>query len=220
MTGLAALVVSVALVDSLNPGTIVPALYLATGPRPVRAVLGFALGYFVVNMLGGIAVVLVGHEIFRRIPHPGRADLHLAEIVFGVVAIVAAAVMWRHRGKVEPAMANVETRVTGVASVAGATIAAVELPTAVPYFAVIAALIRSDQNTAALVGLVVIFNLLFLAPVFAIALLRALAGERTIGLLTRARQYVLRYAGVVGALVVLALGIALVALGVVGIHSG
>ena len=220
MTGLAALVVSVALVDSLNPGTIVPALYLATGPRAVRAVLGFALGYFIVNVLGGIAVLVLGHEIARRVPHPSQAHLHVGEIVVGLVAIAASGVMWQRRHMIEAGVANAETRVRGVAPVAGATMATVELPTALPYFAVIAALVRSDQNAAALVGLIVLFNLVFLAPVVAIALLRALAGPRAIDLLTRVRRLVLRYAGVAAALVVLALGIALVALGAAGIRSG
>ncbi len=220
MTGLAALVVSVALVDSLNPGTIVPALYLATGPRAVRAVLGFALGFFTLNVLVGIAALLLGHELAHRVPHPGQAHLHIGEVVVGLLAIAASGVMWRRRHGVEAAVASAETRVTRVAPVAGATIAAIELPTALPYFAVIAALAGSEQQTAALVGLVVLFNLIFLAPVVAIALLRALAGPRAVEMLTRARRLVLRYAGPVAALVVMALGIALVAIGVAGIRSG
>jgi hypothetical protein len=61
---------------------------------------------------------------------------------------------------------------------------------------------------------------IFLAPVLAIALLRAVAGPRAIEHLTRARGFVLRYAGVAAALVVLALGIALIVLGVAGMRSG
>jgi cytochrome c biogenesis protein CcdA len=128
--------------------------------------------------------------------------------------------MWRRRHTVEAAVASAETRVTRIAPVAGATIAAVDLPTALPYFAVIAALAGSSQPKVALIGLVVLFNVIFLAPVVAIGLLRALAGARAVDLLTRARLLVLRYAGVAAALVVLALGIALVAIGAVGIRSG
>ncbi len=220
MTGLVALVVSVALVDSLNPGTIVPALYLATGPRAVRAVLGFALGFFTVNVLGGIAALLLGHELARRVPHPRQDLIHVGEVVVGLLAIAASGVMWRGRHGVEAAVASAETRVTRVAPVAGATIAAFELPTALPYLAVIAALAASEQRTAALVMLVVLFNLIFLAPVVAIALLRALAGPRAVEMLTRTRRLVLRYAGLVVTIVVLALGIALVTIGAAGIRSG
>jgi cytochrome c biogenesis protein CcdA len=219
MTGLAVLVVSVALVDSLNPGTIVPALYLATGPRAVRAVLGFTAGYFAVNVLAGAAALVLGHKIAGHVPHPSQAHLHDGEVVAGLLALVASAVLWRRRHGVEEAVASVETRITRVAPVAGATIAAAELPTALPYFAVIAALAGSDQPMAGLIGLVVLFNMIFLAPVVAIALLRALAGPRAVDLLTQARRLVLRHAGTLAALVVLVLGIVLVVLGVVGMAS-
>ena len=218
MNALVALVVSVALADSLNPGTIVPALYLATGPRAVRAVLGFALGYFAVNVLGGVAALLLGHALANRVPHPGESHLHLGEVVVGLLAIAASGFLLHRRHGIEAAVASAETRVTRAAPVAGATIAAVELPTALPYFAVIAALAGSEQSTAALVGLVVLFNLIFLAPVLAIALLRALAGPRAVELLMRVRRLFLRYAGVVAAVVVLAIGIALVVIGVAGLH--
>jgi cytochrome c biogenesis protein CcdA len=216
VTDLALLVVSVALVDSLNPGTIVPALYLATGPRAVRAVLGFAAGYFAVNVCGGVAALVLGHELAGHVPHPSQGRLHAGEVVVGLIAIAAAGVLWHKRHGVEAAAAGVETRITRVAPVAGATIAAAELPTALPYFAVIAALAGSEERTVALIGLVVLFNVIFLAPVVAIALLRAFAGPRAVDLLTRARRVLLRYAGVLAALVVLALGIALVAIGLVG----
>jgi hypothetical protein len=46
---LVALVVSVGLADSLNPSTIGPALYLATGPTAVRNVVEFTVGVFLVS---------------------------------------------------------------------------------------------------------------------------------------------------------------------------
>src|SRR5207253_11148571 len=57
------LVVSVGLVDSLNPSTIAPALYLATGKNAVRSLAGFTAGVFGFNLAGGV-VLLLG---------PGRA---------------------------------------------------------------------------------------------------------------------------------------------------
>jgi cytochrome c biogenesis protein CcdA len=219
MSDLLVLVVSVALVDSLNPTTVVPALYLATGPRAVRAVLGFAVGFLAVNVAAGVAALVLGHRLRAYVPHPGQGGLHAGEVVVGLLAVAASGLLWRRRHGVEAAFAGAEARVTRVAPVAGATIAAVELPTALPYFAVIAALAASDQRVAGLIGLVVLFNLIFLAPVVVIAVVRALAGRRAVDVLTRARRLVSRHAGAVAAVVVLALGIALVAIGVVGIAS-
>jgi len=218
VTALVVLVVSVALVDSLNPTTIVPALYLATGPRPVRAVLGFAAGFFAVNMAGGAAVLLLGHRFARYVPHPSHHVQHIGEVVLGVIAVAASAVLWHRRHRVDAAFARAETRVTRAAPLAGATLAAVELPTALPYFAVIAALAASAQRLPTDILLLLVFNIIYLAPVFAIAVVRALAGERAVDLLTRAREIVLRRAGAALAGLVLVVGLALLVIGAIGLR--
>ena len=217
MIALVVLVLSVALVDSLNPSTIVPALYLATGARPVRAVLGFAAGFFAVNMAGGVVVLLLGHRLARYVPHPSHGVLHAGEVALGLGAIAGSAVLWRRRDRVDAAFARAEARVTRAAPLAGATIAAFELPTALPYFAVIAALAASSQRLATDIVLLLVFNLVYLAPVIAIAVVRALAGERAVGLLTQARELVLRRAGAVLAGLVLAVGLALLVIGTIGL---
>jgi hypothetical protein len=53
------LVVTVALGDSLNPSTIGPAIFIASGARARLAVLEFTLAVFVVHFAGG-AILLLG----------------------------------------------------------------------------------------------------------------------------------------------------------------
>jgi cytochrome c biogenesis protein CcdA len=55
----------------------------------------------------------------------------------------------------------------------GAGISAAELPTAVPYFAVIAAVVASGRSLGAQVALLVVFNLVFVAPLVAILIVRS-----------------------------------------------
>lgn len=219
MIDLVVLVVSVALVDSLNPTTIVPALYLATGPHAVRSVLGFAGGFIAVNVLGGIAVLVLGHKLADLVPRPSQGHLHVGEVVLGLVAIAGAGVLWHRRRSVGAGFARTESGAHRVAPLAGATLAAVELPTAVPYLAVIAAVAAANEPFAAQLALVVTFNVLFLAPVLAIAIVRAVAGQRAVALLTQARSLALRYAGALVAGLVLVVGIVLVTLGAVGLAS-
>ena len=59
MLKILALVVTVALGDSLNPSTIGPALLIASGKRARVAVLEFTLAVFVVHFAGG-AILLLG----------------------------------------------------------------------------------------------------------------------------------------------------------------
>ena len=217
MIDLVVLVVSVALVDSLNPTTIVPALYLATGPRAVSGILGFAGGVFVVNMLGGTVVLVLGHRLADLAWRPSQNSLHLGELVLGLFAIAGSSVLWRRRDRVGALLARAESGMHRAAPIAGASLAAVELPTAFPYFAVVAAVMTANQSLVAQIMLLVLFNVVFLAPVIAIAVLRAVAGHRAVDLLTAARSLILRHAGTLVASLVLFFGIALVTLGIVGL---
>jgi cytochrome c biogenesis protein CcdA len=216
---LVVLVVSIALVDSLNPATVMPALYLATAPRPVRAILGFAAGFFAVNVAGGIVALGLGHRLAGVVPRPGADLQHWVELVTGVAAILASGILWRSRDRVNAGFARMQLGAHRMAPLAGAALAVIELPTSLPYFAAIAALAASDQPAAVQISLLVLFQVIFLAPVVAIAAVRALAGPRAVEALARVRAFVLRYAGAAVAALVLGLGIALVVLGGVGVSA-
>ena len=88
MLALALLVVSIAVADSLNPGTIAPALYFATSAHPARKTLAFAAGVFAVNLVGGIALLLgPGRLVLGALPHPGADAKQLAELGLGAAAL-------------------------------------------------------------------------------------------------------------------------------------
>jgi cytochrome c biogenesis protein CcdA len=53
-----------------------------------------------------------------------------------------------------------------------------KLPTAVPYFAVIAAIVGSSASVPLEIGLVVLYNVAFVLPLLAILAVLLLAGER------------------------------------------
>ncbi len=66
----------------------------------------------------------------------------------------------------------------GSALIAGASIAAIELPTAVPYLAVIAAIDASSAGVPQEIGLVALYNVVFVLPLLAIVVVLLVAGER------------------------------------------
>ena len=66
--------------------------------------------------------------------------------------------------------------------------AAIELPTAFPYFAAIAAIVGSGIDPARQVFLLVLFNVCFVAPLLAIFGVLVFAGEEAREVLSRARD--------------------------------
>jgi cytochrome c biogenesis protein CcdA len=217
---LALVVVSIGLVDSLNPATIVPALYFAASPRPGRRTLGFAAGVFAVNMLGGAALLLgPGRVAIAAVPHPGEGTQHFVELMLAATALVAAAVVWFARTHLQARFATSTERARRGSLFAGATIAAVELPTAVPYFGVIAAVAASRASAPLELAMLALFNTAFVAPLILIGALGRISSERAPGRVNDVHEFIVAHLGALLAVLLIVIAITLAAVGAIGIAS-
>jgi cytochrome c biogenesis protein CcdA len=215
MLRLIGLVVSIGLADSLNPTTIAPALYIATGERPAVRVAEFTFGVFAVYFIGGAAIALgPGQLILSLVPSPGPDTRHVIEIVAGAVLVAVALVLWNTRGRLSTRrMPQVAGRSSAVL---GATITAVELPTAFPYFAVIAAIVGSGFGPWRQLFLLLLFNVCFILPLIGIVLTLVFAGDRAERLLGIGRNFLERNWPVVLSGLLLVAGLFVLMLGITG----
>jgi cytochrome c biogenesis protein CcdA len=215
------LVVSIGIVDSINPSTIGPAAYLATARDAQRGLVGFALGVFAASLAAGLALTLgPGQLLISAIPHVSRETKHLIELGLGVAALVLGIVLWRRRETVASTVRKGRLPRGRSSFALGAGIIAVELPTAFPYFAVIAAIVGSDVGVLTQIALLVLFNALFVAPVLVIVVMRRLASARADRWLVAVRHWIDERAGELLAAVLLAAAIALIAVGGIGVANG
>ena len=218
MLGLALLVLSIGLVDSLNPSTVAPALYLATERHGAGRVASFVLGIAAVNLVGGIILTFgPGKLLIGAIPRPGASTTHTIELAGGGAMLLLALGLWLARHRVARRLHRGRERVARSPSILGAAIAAVELPTAVPYFAVIAAIVSSDRSIPAELALLVLFNAAFVLPLCAILVIRFVAGAKADRLLEQFHGAVQRAAPTLIPLVVAIIGAALLVAGGFGL---
>ena len=221
MLALLALVVSIAAADSLNPSTLAPALFFAIGPHGRRDVATFALGVFAVSFAGGLALTFgPGQALLTRVSKPSPHTVHLIELVAGGAALPAAAVLWRLRARVAARLAGGKQPSGRSAWLVGAGIMAVELPTAVPYLAAIAAIVESGHRDSTQIVLVLLYNVVFVAPLIVLFAVLALAGARGAQIAARARVQLDLWAPRVAPA---ALGVAsavLLTLGAIGLARG
>ncbi len=211
-------VVSVGLADSLNPSTVGPALYLATVPRRVLRVMQFTIGVFSVDFAVGLALTIgPGRLLLGLIPHPQGTARHVIELLAGVALLIAAVALWRGRRSLARRELPMRSGSGGSAFVAGASIAAVELPTAVPYFAVIAGIVASSASVLQEIALVALYNVAFVLPLLAIVVLLLAAGSRADPWLQRGGAWLQRRWPVVLASLLLLVGSALSVLGGTGL---
>src|SRR6476659_9921944 len=88
------LVVSIALADALNPGSIVPALYYATTDDGRRRVAVFGAAFFGVNLIAGLILVLgPGQLLLDAISRPSETAKCTVEAVAGAILLVVGAVL-------------------------------------------------------------------------------------------------------------------------------
>lgn len=218
MLRLAIVGLTVGLADSLNPSTVGPAIYLATVSKGALRVMQFTLGVFGVNLLVGLLLVLgPGRFLFGLIPHPTETERHVIELVAGVALLFGAAALWLGRRKLVRHELPTGGRAGGSALTAGASIAVVELPTAVPYFAFAVAIVGSSATTAWKIALVGIYNVAFVAPLLVIAFALVIIGDAADPWLERAGDWLQRRWPMVLATLLLLVGSALTLVGGTGL---
>lgn len=212
MLQLIGVVVAVALADSLNPSTLGPALYLATTEHGKRQVLLFTTGVFAVSLAGGCLIVFgPGHAILSLVPRPDPTVRYWLELLAGLLLIAGALITWWRREALarRPLPAPKKGGRSGL--VLGATIMAIELPTAFPYIGVDAAIVGARLNDVQQLVLLVIYNVVFVLPMLAIVGALILGGPRAKLKLERARGAMQRHwpkglawlLGILGTIVVL-----------------
>lgn len=216
MLKLAILIAGIGLADSVNPATIGPALYFATTDHPIRRVTEFTAGFFIVNFVAGVLIVVgPGQLLVSLAQRPGPEVNHIIELVAGVILIAVAIGLFLGRTRLAASPVSGRELRSRHAWALGFGLGAAELPTAFPYFAALAAIIGSGLGLPRQIALVFLFNFVFVAPKLVIIGGIAFGGEPARRWLRRAGDWVRLHWPVVFAWIALVAGVALVAFGLV-----
>ncbi len=221
MGSLLAVLGSIALLDSTSmlPLAIPVLIALLAGPRPYLASAAYLGGILAVYLPAGVALALgidaildrVQPEIERFLTQP--TTLHaLLQVAVGAAMVAFA---WKLAGARESrGEAGADEGLSpGGAFALGAGSTALGMPGAFPYVAAIDRLLLADPSASGAALALLYYNAVFLAPLAAIPLARALAGERADRVLRRLAPLVDRW----GRRLVIAV---LLAIGLVGVADG
>jgi cytochrome c biogenesis protein CcdA len=168
---LALSLIGLALVDSLNPSLFAAQFYLLTTPRPAARVASYIAGVLVVMIAGGL-LILGGMRsvVIAFLESISQSAMYGAGFAVGVAL---AAFGWWFRGRTpstaearQPRSLRVEhTFLLGMAVMLN------EITTALPYFAAIERIAQAQLATLANVLWLLLYNLIFSAPLWAFLLL-------------------------------------------------
>ena len=126
----------------------------------------------------------------------------------GLALLLAGTVIWNQRRRLAQKKLPSPNSQRKSSILLGATIIAIELPTAFPYLAAITAILGAADDTPAQLSLLAVYNLCFILPLVAVLVALLLAGERADERFIRAREITERRWPAVFAAVLFVLGLA------------
>lgn len=177
--------VGLALLDSLNPATLVAITLILLGARrhPVAEALGFVLGAFSSVLAVGVALYLgadaAASSITGALTWVRRGAFGLAALVL----LLAAARALRTRERRAARLPDWFTPGTAVGL--GVVMTAADLPNAFPYFIAIERLLVADVSTATSLLVLVGYATIYCLPCLVLLAVGLTRGARVLGALRR-----------------------------------
>ncbi len=192
--------------DVLNPVLFTFMVYAAGSKRPVAASSSMLLGHTVAYIASGVFLAFTIEKLANRLANPLFID-------FVIEFVIACALFWlvlhtrTDKGK-RPDEQTPEFTVWK-AFAFGAVVNVIGIPFAVPYFAAIDQLLKSDLDTVGVVNGLVIYNIAYALPFMLIPVLTAVMGDKSKPILARVNGVMEKASDVILPLLFLMIGLAL-----------
>lgn len=201
-------VLFLAVIDSINPSAIVVTLYLLSvaGSRALAQVAVYVGALFITYFLLGVMLVLGIESLLPSLGGVLRGWTGLiGQSLIGLVLLVYSLTASTNR-QASPAVARPSASTYAALVMLGVTVTAMELPTAIPYFAAIAVISEAELPIRAWAPLLGMYNVIFVLPPIALLVghlvLQKRLAEPYVALRLRlesgARKTMLWIAGLVG----------------------
>jgi cytochrome c biogenesis protein CcdA len=196
------------LTDVVNPVLFAFMVFAAGSKRPVLLSSSMLLGHTVAYFSAGIVLALFMESITEFFANPRRIDF-IIELILGFVLLWVAFGTRKNTGK-RPEETTTEFSVIGAFGF-GAVVNFIGIPFAVPYFAAIDQILKTDSSTTQAALLLLAYNLAYAAPFTLVPLLSAVMGERARPVLMKINEGLDKVSGVLMPLLLGLVGLALLA---------
>ena len=165
-------VLFLAVIDSINPSAIVVTLYLLSmaGSRALVQVIVYVGAIFITYLLLGVMMVLGIESLLPSLGGVLRGWTGLiAQSLVGLVLLVYSLTAASTRQS-SPVVARPSASTYAALVMLGVSVTAMELPTAIPYFAAIALISEAGLPIRAWAPLLGVYNVIFVLPPIALLL--------------------------------------------------
>jgi cytochrome c biogenesis protein CcdA len=192
MVGLLITVVAIAMVDALNLSTIMSCVFLLNTPHPVRRTVSYIAGVFGTYYLIGAALLIgfgdrINHVVDRAQSKTVQTGVKLG-IAFVLISMAVHHWIRRTRARTPRPPRSLISTHPATAFTFGVTVTLIDLTTAIPYIAALGSIARTRLHRAAELLLLLLYNLIYLIPAFALLLSRMRWGPQGVEAIERTRM--------------------------------
>jgi threonine/homoserine/homoserine lactone efflux protein len=210
MADLWAILIPILIADVLNPVLFAFMVYAASTDRPVVKSSAVLMGHTAAYFSAGIVLALGLEKISKRLAEPVPVDF-VIELIIGLI-LLWVAFLSRRDGSKSKSPEERSPKLTPVkAFFFGAIINFIGIPFAVPYFAAIDQILKTDLSATGATMVLVAYNLLYALPFVVVPILSAVMGERGRSLLERIRDRLDRASSFIMPILLALIGVALLA---------
>ena len=200
--------IPILIADLLNPILFAFMVYAAGTDRPVVNSSAMLMGHTVAYLFVGIVLSFGLEAVSYRLANPKRIDFFI-EVIVGVILLWVA---WRSRSveKKDP-----EERISSLSPISafgfGMVINFVAIPFAVPYFAAVSQILKTDPSFLQGFFLLLAYNILYALPFVIVPSLVAVMGQRSQPILQKINAVLDRLSAFLMPIVLALVGLALLA---------
>jgi cytochrome c biogenesis protein CcdA len=195
-------------VDVVNPVLFAFMVYAAGGARPALTSGAMLAGHTLAYLTAGIVIGLSLEQILEYLAEPRAVD-------FVIGGLLGCALLWlalrTRKDKGDRPQESQAALTPGSAFLTGAVINFVGIPFALPYFAAVDQLLKTDLGASEIVLSLAAYNLLYALPFLLVPAIVLVMGGRSKSILARINERLERVGNVLMPLMIGALGLALVA---------
>ena len=196
------------LTDVVNPVLFAFMVYAAGSNRPVLLSSSMLLGHTTAYFSAGVILAWFMNSITAWFANPGTIDF-LIELILGLVLLWVAFGSRKTTGK-RPQQETPQFTVLSAFGF-GAVVNFIGIPFAVPYFAAIDQILKTDLSTLEAALLLLSYNLVYALPFTLVPLLSALMGEKAKPVLGRINDVLDKVSGFLMPVMLGVIGLALLA---------
>jgi cytochrome c biogenesis protein CcdA len=210
MGNLILILTPILLTDAANPVLLAVVVFALGSKRPLLNANAVLFGWFILYFIAGIFLALGLESISEFLANPRPIDFYI-ETVVGVLLIWLAFRCFKKEDprKKEKDYGDANALKTSSAFLLGASINLISLPFAIPYFAALDQILKSDLDWLAAVMTLLVYNLLYVLPFFILIIIRLIYKEKSDRLFTTINEKMEKVGNIILPLLLILIGGAL-----------